>query len=270
MQTVCVGGAGASADSLRRTATSVPSKQTRIEFETRSELLICAKVRPFWAHHDISTLPLHLSTWCLITDPATNFSTFELLAACQQKERSGLANYRDVDKGLGIHPAADQDWARRLVQERQKLELGDYTLLQVLSRPRDLMTVLLVVSNHKKKALLAELRKSDNNEAVRLPLSRFLRAGGSEKAVLQMLSETRKGREIVARRRKREYERRRRARCKKRLQRMGQTKCEADAVKNGISFHGSNNVYALVSKTRDMRSVVRTHTSCCCAVQCIQ
>lgn len=183
MRTACVRYAGPSAEpaSLRQTEphpnTGVVSKQTRIELETRPELLICAKVRPFWAHHDISTFPLHLSTWCLITDPATKLSTFELFADCQQKARSGLANYRDVDRGLGFHPATDQVWAWHLVQERQKLELGDYRLLQVLSRPRDLNTVLLFVSDDKKKSL----RKGNSDDAVRLPLNDFSGLGATRK-----------------------------------------------------------------------------------------
>jgi hypothetical protein len=234
--------------------------------------LIQAKERALWARKrkDLLRLPLHRSTWCLVTDPETKASKFELLLTCQMKHMSKAAVYSEIDRGLGIHPAADREWIERLMFSNQSLEAGDYKLLGVPSRPSGLVTVLLSILNQEKKSLLLEMRNStkpanlplttfltardDGDEmtsSVRLPLTTFLEAGGNEDEVMKMLQETVQGRKVLAQRDRREIERRRRARCKRYLQRTGLSQCEQDAITYGIKFRGSNNVYHITKANPD-------------------
>jgi hypothetical protein len=239
--------------------------------------LIQAKERALWARKrkDLSRLPLHRSTWCLLTDPQTKASKFELLLTCQLNHASNSAVYSDIDRGLGIHPAADQEWVESLISNNLSLKTGDYKLLGVPSRPSGLVTVLLSILSQEKKALLLKTRNStrplttfltagyDEDEmtsSVRLPLTTFLEAGGNEDEVMKMLQETAEGRKVLAQRDTRKNERRRRARCKRYLERTGLPQCEQDAVTYGIRFKGSNNVYRITKvKAEDLRRAI----SCC-------
>jgi hypothetical protein len=214
-------------------------------------LLIQAKERALWARNrkDISRLPLHHSTLCLVTNLRTEASRFELLVTCQSKHTSGSATYSDVDKGL-----------ERLMADRQCLEAGDYKLLDVLSRPCGLVTVILAVLKQEKKSLLGKIRKDESTSPVRLPLTTFLRAGGDIIKVTKMLQRTVEGRKVLAQRGIRDTERRRRAQCKRYLQRTGRPQCEEDAVRYGISFKGSNNVYQI----KKVSSEVHGRPILCC------
>jgi hypothetical protein len=225
-------------------------------------LLIQAKERALWARDrkDISRLPLHHSTLCLVTNLRTEASRFELLVTCQSKHTSGSATYSDIDKGLGIYPAADRNWIERLMADRQCLEAGDYKLLDVISRPCGLVTVSLAVLKQEKKSLLGKIRKDESTSPVRLPLTTFLRAGGDIIKVTKMLQRTVEGRKVLAQRGIRDTERRRRAQCKRYLQRTGRSQCEEDAVRYGISFRGSNNVYQI----KKVSSEVHGRPILCC------
>jgi hypothetical protein len=246
---------------------STLQKQMNCQTGARSTWFILAKERAFWARHrqNISKLPLHRSTWCLVHDPRTGTSKFELLETCQEKSMSGSAVYKDIDRGLGIHPAADTTWMKRLIMDKQYLNSGDYKLLDVISRPcgqRDYITVILTILNAELKSRLAGMRKNDRNSPLKTSFTIFMDAGGDEDLAVETLKRSGKGRSVLHRREQKKIEHRRRMRCKRHLRSKGRSQCEVEALENGISFVGSQHVYT-IQKSRILSSGASQSMFCC-------
>jgi hypothetical protein len=237
-------------------------KENESHAKNSATWLIVAKERPLWARkrQNISRLPLHRSTWCLVINPRTNASRFELLTTCQKKSIAGTATYRDIDCGLGIHPVVDQKWMRHLVDQQTQLTSADYRLWGVASRSmgqRDNITVQLEVLNSDMKSVLMTMGKDaghENSSPVRWSFSAFTSVGGDKESVLRTLEHTEEGRLILERRKQRLTANRRRERCKRKVRRTGVSMCERNALR------GSKNVYTL-QKSRIL-SAERMHACC--------
>ncbi|KAF2022468.1 hypothetical protein EK21DRAFT_95688 [Setomelanomma holmii] len=251
-------------------STSSLQKRDDCRAEDHTTWLIVAKERPLWARKrlDISRLPLHRSTWCLVINPNTNASRFELLITCQEKSMLGIETYRDIDCGLGIHPEADQKWMRSLIDQQTQLTSADYRVQTVACRPigqQDYITVLLDILNLKMKSLLMTMRKESGqgtDSLVRLSFSAFKSIRGDKESVLKTLKCTEEGRKVLERRARRAIDARRRKRCRRRVRCTGQSMCEEYALNYGISF-GSEIIYS-IQKARKLTSKSHLGPLLCC------
>jgi hypothetical protein len=232
--------------------------------------LILAKERalPYRFLNDVSMLPLHDSTWCLVLDPRTKSSEFELLKACQDKSMSGSAVYHHIDRGLGIHPEADRDMLNHLIRQKKKLTATDYELFSVATRmvgQRDHITVILVIQDPTMKKTLANMRRKhgqDSSTPIRWPFSRFKKVGDKD-GVFKLLKQTDEGQRVLERRARRVSEKNRRADCKRHLHRAGRSRCEAEALKNGISFGDSDVVYTIREAYKSSSNISTRPVLCC-------
>jgi hypothetical protein len=232
--------------------------------------LILAKERalPYRFLNDVSMLPLHHSTWCLVLDPRTRSSEFELLKACQDKSISGSAVYHHMDRGFGIHPEADRDMLNHLIRKKKKLKATDYRLFSVATRmigQRDYITVILIIQDPTMKKTLANMREQvsqDSSSPVRWPFGAFKKVG-DKSGVFELLKQTDEGQRVLERLDRRESEKLRRADCKRHRRRAGRSICEEKALKNGISFGDSDVVYT-IRKAYQSSSNISTRPVLCC------
>jgi hypothetical protein len=142
------------------------------------KFLLIGRDLPFWAQNgrDISNLPLHHVTWCVVLNKKTNKSYFWLLCEYQNMSKTRSIVCDDEDWGKGIHPKADKEWVDKLIGRKQ-WSGDDHKIRDVISRivnGKKYITVFIEVSNKEKRKDLHDIRRDhgyDSKELVRVPLS---------------------------------------------------------------------------------------------------
>jgi hypothetical protein len=193
----------------------------------RPSLHIIARLLTSSSHsrQAFADLPLRHNTLCIVLDPRTDKSRFELLCECQEKSKSGSVIYEDFDWGKGVHPEADKIWMEKLIRKGQ-WSSKIYNTHDVISRAvgeRDYTTVFLRVIDKEKETLLNKIRRKSgywSDELVRVSFTNFLKAGGDEREALEILEGTSGGDEVVNRRKQRKELSRTRARARAALRRL--------------------------------------------------